>query len=253
MKPILLLPLILLACNIHAADNETITKKKVTHHVQFLIGNYVSESAMNKSLQNEKIVYTPFYSYSIGFDYKVEFAGRFGLRTGINYFTYGTSSTDILDFSRYSLHGAVYPSSASIQNRYFSSAILIPIHFLAYKPMKNGRLVMSAGPDIYLPTNSFGKEIGHNIDLTNGSGIYAFHSHSTGINFFKGGSLGFTAGIGYEKKFKHDTTVEFMPDFRVLNLVPFNFQRSIGGEAVPSYTVYTFSMALGLSTYITFY
>jgi hypothetical protein len=40
-----------------------------------------------------------------------------------------------------------------------------------------------------------------------------------------------------------------MPDFRILNIIPFDFQ----GQGTHIYQNYIFNMAVGLSTYITFY
>src|SRR5579863_5716990 len=82
-------------------------RQKITHHVQFLIGNYLSESFtpkyvntwpsyfappvqnFNINYQYNKPILLPMYSYALGFEYKVNFSQRFGLRLGLNYFTYG--------------------------------------------------------------------------------------------------------------------------------------------------------------------
>ena len=79
------------------------------------------------------------------------------------------------------------------------------------------------------------------------------HSH-TALNYFlSNGMLGFSFGVGYEKKISDKLSIELMPDFRLLNAVPFNSNRILSGEQVPAYTAYPFNMALGLSIYITFY
>ena len=96
-------------------------------------------------------------AYAVGFEYKVEFSRRFGLRTGINYFTYGASLSSKEIF--YNLVGSPTPNTTEVyKSTTFSSSILIPLHFMYYKPLPKGRLILEAGPDIYLPTNTFGKE-----------------------------------------------------------------------------------------------
>jgi hypothetical protein len=262
MKPILLLALIALTCHAHAADNENTAKNKVTHHVQFLFGNYVSGSVASSNNTNFAIlppqyssnikgIYTqfydygyvsaiPLYTYSVGFEYKAEFSERFGFRTGINYFTYGSIVT---------VGGEDDDQNIVFLKEYlFTSSLLIPAHLMIFKKKSKGRLVFTMGPDLYLSIHSYGRATAtdlYNDNLPN----YRFHSHSTGTNFFKDGSLGFTAGIGYEKKISDKLAVEFMPDFRVLNIVPFDFQ----DEGTHLYQHYVINMALGLSTYITFY
>jgi hypothetical protein len=265
MKPILLLALIALTCHTHAADNETAAKNKVTHHVQFLFGNYVSESVLTSRPNQQyyyintppgqinpyydmnhpitwgsnKPTYTPLYSYSIGFDYKVEFSNRIGLRTGFNYFTYGFMQQGKVE-NGFDIYMRNYKQTL------FISSLLIPAHFMMYSNVHKGRLVFSAGPDLYLPINSFGNS------TTSYDGYSAKETiryHSGGGDFFSGGSLGFTAGIGYEKKISDKLALEFMPDFRVLNIVPFDFQ----SEGAHLYQNYIFNMSFGLSTYITFY
>ncbi len=251
MRPILLLTLICLMATAYSADNETIAKKKVIHHLQFLIGNYVGESVMYKPITGQKAVFTPMYCYAVGFEYKVEFSGRFGLRTGINYFTDGASVTSKEIF--YNLGGYPTPTRTDIyKSTTFSSSIFIPIHFIYYKPLQKGRLILEAGPDIYFPTNTFGKEYyGVSGDNTVNENI---RSHTDPSYFLSNGMLGFSFGVGYEKKLSDKLSIELMPDFRLMNAVPFNFNRGVlSNEQVPAYTAYPFNMALGLSTYITFY
>jgi hypothetical protein len=277
MRPILFLALICLASVAHAAGNETNTKKKFTQHLQFLIGNYVSESAASPKLTGPyyflntapgqinawynsnnglqwgytKPTYTPLYSYSIGIDYKVEFTKRLGLRAGFNYYTYSFIQNGKVEngFEEYIIN---------YQQTLFISSLLIPLHIMTYTNLHSGRLVFSAGPDFYFPINSFGNETTDWYQQSLSSPatdiIHEVYSskikyHSNGADFFQGGSLGFTVGLGYEKKFAKGIAVEFMPDFRLLNAVPFDFQ----GLSTHIYQNYIFNMALGLSTYITFY
>jgi len=262
MKPIsiILLALICIGCNAYAADNDIQVKKKITHHVQFLFGNYVSAPFLSPHINMVSGIYTPpgqpniyspnyanafgpspkptllpLYSYSLGFDYTAEFSEMLGLRTGINYFTYG-----------YIEEGITYGEVAAMYHRdlTFNSSVHIPIDLIVHKNLKTGRLIFLVGPDIYLPTNYFGKS-------TTDWGMYSsmLYSHPTAIDFLKGGSLGLTAGIGYEKKISNKLAVEFMPDFRIMNIIPFDFQ----GQGTHIYQNYIFNVAVGLSTYITFY
>jgi hypothetical protein len=229
--------------------------------VQFLFGNYVSVPFLSPHINMANGIYTPpgqpnnyspfwtknygpfpkptikpLYCYSIGFDYTAEFSDLIGLRTGINYFTYG-----------YVEEGITWGEVAQVSHHDldFNASLHIPIDLIIHKNLKTGKLIFSLGPDIYLPTNYFGK-------LTTDRGMNSSFTGSvapTPIDFLKGGSLGFTAGIGYEKKISNKLAVEFMPDFRILNMVPFDFQ----GQGTHIYQNYFFDVAFGVSTYITFY
>ena len=120
-RTILTLALICCAWTAIAGDSETAaTKKKVIHHVQFLFGNYASENALNAHPRNRYYIapdgqlgygwghlsvggnfqtpFVPMYTYSAGFEYKVDFTQNYSLRIGVNYFTYG-----------YMAHGAFDP------------------------------------------------------------------------------------------------------------------------------------------------
>jgi hypothetical protein len=221
---------IFLTCVVWSAfsgTDETAAKKKVTHHIQFLFGNYIS------ILRNvgDKGVYSPtsMYYYSMGFEYKAEFTRMFALRTGINYFTYGSGGQTVM-------------ANEAVPTAYvFTSYVHVPVDLVVHKDLRRGRLVFTAGPDIYLPTNSFAKY--GTRPMT--------HNHYALADFFEEGSLGFTAGLGFEKKFSNKLSVEFMPDFRVLNIVPFNILRTV--PRWESRWPDTIKMAFGLSTYITFY
>jgi hypothetical protein len=175
----------------------------------------------------------------------VDFNQRYSLRTGINYFTYGYLAKRGYNPCPYCVDAL--PTSGDYSRLLFTSSLLLPVHFMVYRNVAKGRFIFSIGPDVYLPINSFGKEI-----TTFYPGQYStdrIHYHFNTTDFFKGGSLGFTLGLGYEKKLSKGLAIEFMPDFRVLNIVPFDFQQ----RGLGVYQNYIFNMALGLSTYITFY
>lgn len=128
--------------------------------------------------------------------------------------------------------------------------MLVPVHLQVYKNLAKGRFVFSAGPDVYLPVNVFAREtISSAVNDAIPEQRETIHNHINAADFLRGGSLGFTAGLGYEKKLKGWLAIEMMPDFRVLNLVPFDFQ----GQGLHIYQNYIFNMSLGLSTHLTFY
>lgn len=222
---------ILLTCvawSAFAGNDETVAKENVTHHIQFLFGNYLSiQSYVNSQGMKSP---SPMYCYSVGFEYEAEFTRMLALRTGINYFTYGSGGQTVL------------ANEAVPKAFIFTSYIHIPVDMVVHKDLRRGRLVFTAGPDIYLPTNSFARL--ENWPMT--------HSHESPANFFKEGSLGFSAGLGFEKKFSNKLSVEFMPDFRVLNIVPFNILQSVNAPWHSNWPD-PIKMAFGLSTYITFY
>lgn len=209
MKSLFTITLIYLSYFGFAGDN-SIAKRKVTHHIQFLWGNYFSLT---------KFSY-PMYTYSVGFDYTAEFTPILGLKTGLNYFTYGMDGESLFSYEQTS------------PKLYFSSFLHIPANLIVHKDLRRGRLVFSVGPDIYLPTNSFGQDIRSTIR----------HSHDSPTNFLKEGTLGFSVGLGYEKKISNKFSLEFMPDYRILNVLPFN-----------THSDHTLNIAIGLSTYLTFY
>ena len=215
---------IALVCLMHftqAGTNEISTKKKVSSHLQFLWGNYAS---ITRNIWQSNME-APMYSYSIGFEYKAEFSPLFGLRTGVNYFTYGSNE--------------FFLAGETANAFQFTSYIHIPVDILVHQNLRRGRLVYSLGPDIYLPTNVFEKNY-----IPDHSPI---HYHESPSGFIKNGYLGVTAGIGYEKKISDKLSIEFMPDFRVLNVVPFqpNSDDNTGSGKI--------IMILGLSTYFTFF
>lgn len=221
---------ILLTCaawNAFSGTDEAAAKKKVNHHIQFLLGNYMSfqSDGTGRGMNSPSVM----YSYSVGFEYKAEFKRMFALRTGINYFTYGRGGQSVLA-------NEVVPTAYA-----FTSYIHIPVDLVVHKDLRRGRLVFTAGPDIYLPTNSFAKFGNWPIK----------HSYESPSNFLKEGSLGFTTGLGYEKKISDKLSVEFMPDFRILNIIPFNLMQPVNAAWHSNWP--DIKMAFGLSTYITFY
>jgi hypothetical protein len=129
-----------------SGTEETVIKKKVTHHVQFLLGNYVGLQANRWQSENSL---SAMYSYTIGFGYEAEFTHIFALRTGINYFTYGIRGPGLLA-------NEIVPLES-----FFTSYIHIPVNLVMHKDLRRGRIVFAAGPDIYLPTNTFGRTTGH--------------------------------------------------------------------------------------------
>jgi hypothetical protein len=272
MKNKLLLALACI-CITHAAyagDNATASKTNVKHHVQFLFGNYSGQSTLSSHDAYSYKLYTApglpgygvtnssyysrpsfssMYSLSAGFLYKADFTAKLSLRTGLIYYVSGSHSS-----------GTAYDECATCprfpeyvlpnyKRTLFVSYLLMPIHFVMYHQLHKGRLVFSAGPDIYLPINVFGTEKFQSTDQALSSKTENIHYHLSGENFFKGGSLGFTAGLGYEVKLKGKLSLELMPDFRILNMAPFDFQ----GQGTGIYKNYIFNTALGLSTYLTFY
>jgi hypothetical protein len=208
--------------------DETKSGHKVTHHVQFLFGNYASINSSTSQFSSSN----PMYSYSVGFNYMAEFTPSLGLKTGLNYFTYGTS-------------GEILINEEGPKIFIFSSYIHLPINLVAYKSLRRGRLVVTAGPDFYFPTNTYSKYTGPFENRP------VYHTHESPSDFFKQGSFGFSAGVGYEKKFSNRLSIAFLPDFRVLNIIPFNILKPTPGQLSPWPN--GVKMGLGLSTYITFY
>ena len=243
-----------------ASDGKSSTEKNRKYKIQLLIGKYASASGATLQNTNAHIntppgqyeyrnSYSPYvfvkptftfmYSYSVGIDYKLELSKHIGLRTGINYFTYGIRQMD--QWESYGL------DITTNYTNLFTASLLIPAHLMVFKDLPHGRFVFTVGPDLYLPIHSFGTN--QTYDMQGREKTTPIHYHVSGKDFFKGGSMGFTLGLGYERKFRKGTTVEFMPDIRILNAVPFDFQ----GLGSHIYQNYIFNMAIGLSTYITLY
>ena len=235
MKKTILLFIVFLCLDYfsYSADNEVKSKPKVIHHIEFLCGSYVSQTFLShrdNRFDNKK-VFDPMYSFSLGFNYRVEFNRYIGLRTGINYFTYGSIESGISgDFPR------------TYKKYNFVSSIYVPLHIMVFKDLKKGRLVFSAGPDFYCPVDYFGKntESGYSHSF-NYTGV-----NSLGSNF--GVSLGLTAGVGYEKQISKKLSIERMPDIRIQNIVSSNPYSS-----QPNYDNYELHFSIGVSTYIIFY
>jgi hypothetical protein len=179
------------------------------------------------------------YSYAFGFNYAADFSKHLGIGTGISYFTYGYIAEGNASCAECA-NDVLFKYKRII----FTSSLQVPLHLLVYNNHKHGRFVFAAGPDFYFPINTFGQE--------SYSIVYSYkteiHYHVNAKDFFKGGSMGFSAGFGYEKVFSKKLTVEFLPDFHLLNLVPFDFE----GQGKGIYQNYIFNTTLGLSTYFTF-
>ena len=259
------LAFILIGSMTYAGASDSLNMVKATSHFQFLIGNYVGQS-FNAKTTNYNLIYsapgqppfglhseqyyskpsfTPMYSYSFGFDYKADLTKHIGVRTGINYFTYAYIAQG--SYNPCTVCDFFVDPNVKYKRVVFMSSFHIPAQILVYKPFKKGRFIFSVGPDIYLPINTYGKET-----LSSPYSSFAkessFHSHVNGSDFFRGGSMGFSLGFGYEKILSKKLSIELMPDIRVMNLVPFDFQ----GQGTGIYKNYIFNTTVGLSTYLSF-
>ena len=251
----------------YAGASDSLNRGKATSHFQLLIGNYVGQSffAPHSYTQfpfftsPDQIIYdrknitgiygkpdfTLMYSYSLGFDYKADLTKHIGIRTGINSFTYAYIAEGSYD--ECPICASLMPASR-YKRVVFVSSFHIPLQLVVYQPLKKGRFVFSAGPDLYLPINTFGKQtIVYPLDISYNT-TKTFHSHVNSSDFFRGGSMGFSLGLGYEKVLTKKLSIELMPDIRVMNLVPFDFQ----GQGTGIYRNYIFNTTVGLSTYLSF-
>jgi hypothetical protein len=254
MKKLLItISLLAATCMAIAAPADSSARHKIIHHIQLVTGDYAGMSFLShtgeptdnfspnfspnnsNSRRGTLAQYSgfnpslPLYSFSMGFDYKVDFTPLIGLRTGINYFTFASRGQT-----------ASYDYPITFAMSLYASYIYIPIHINICNNFKKGRMIFDFGPDLFLPTNTF-----YTIEPGDDRG----HYHQSGTGFFRDGTLGFTAGLGYEWKFPKGFAYEIMPDVRLLNMVPFDLQ----GEGVHVYSNYIFNTTYGLSTYFTFY
>ena len=251
----------------YAGGSDSLNRIKVTSHFQLLIGNYAGQSFLSPHPDMSKPYYAPYgqtgfgprpwlnvysnpiftsmYSYSVGFDYKADLTKHIGIRTGLNYFTYSYIAQGDYDECPECANDLAI---MKYRRLIFTSSLYIPLQIVAYQPLKKGRFVFSVGPDLYLPINSFGNQtISLPPDITYNT-TTNIHSHVNGTDFFKGGSMGFSLGLGYEKILSKKLSIELMPDIRVMNLVPFDFQ----GQGTGIYKNYIFNTTVGLSTYLSF-
>jgi len=249
------------------ASDSLNTTKKVTHHFQLLIGNYAGGSFLSPNPNTQtpyysppgqvnygtkewvdvygKPTFLPMYSYSVGFDYKADLSEHIGIRTGVNYFTYGYIAQGEYDACPYC------EDDINLNVKYrrliFVSSFHVPIQLVVYKPLKKGRFVFAAGPDFYLPINTFGKEtLTPAFDETQTT--IKIHTHDNAHDFLAGGSMGFSLGLGYEKVLTKKLSIELLPDIHLINLVPFDFE----GQGTSIYKNYIFNTTIGLSTYLSF-
>jgi hypothetical protein len=224
-----LLLLLCIALSAQAADNDAKAPKKVQHHVQFLFGNYMSKIFVVPGL-GLGTQYLPGYSCTVGFEYKADFGTHFGLRTGINYFCYGSIAPPVLS-------GEVVP--ASERPVYYSTSLFIPIHFLHHTAFKRGTMTFEAGPDYYMPLQYFGGSL----DPV----FHRIYTHESGIGMLRDGMVGMTVGLGYERRVSKHVSIELMPDVRILNALP------IGAKPIAGENDRLLKTAIGLSTYFTFW
>jgi hypothetical protein len=269
LKHIHAIAFVLVASAAYCGPSDSLHTKKATHHFQLLIGNYAGESFFNPNTKTQlplyippgQIIYNtknlsynyykpsfiPMYSYSIGFDYKADLSNHIGIRTGINYFTYAYIAEGLYDPCPECEWDVM--QNVKYKRFVFVSSFHIPLQILAYKPLKRGRFVFAAGPDLYLPIYTFDKQTiyfpgldpSYNRNTTN-------QSYVRGSDFFKGGSMGFSMGLGYEKVLSKKFSIELLPDIHIMNLVPFDFQ----GQGTGIYKNYIFNTSVGLSTYLSF-
>lgn len=251
----------------YCGPSDSLHAKRVTHHFQLLIGNYAGESFLSPHPNTAKPYYAPpgqvnygtsqwldvygkpsfipMYSYSVGFDYKADLSKHIGIRTGVNYFTYGY----IVQGNYDPCPNCAWDANLNVNYRrvIFVSSFHVPLQLVVYKPLNKGRFVFTAGPDIYLPINTFGKET-RSMVWNESQTSTKIHYHVNGTDFFKGGSMGFSLGLGYEKVLSKKLSIELLPDIHIMNLVPFDFQ----GQGTSIYKNYIFNTTVGLSTYLSF-
>jgi hypothetical protein len=253
-------------------SSDSLRVHHVTHHFQLLIGNYVGESffglhnngykpyyappgQINYGGINENVFYsepkfTPLYSYAVGFSYEAILSPRLGLSTGATYFSYGYIAEGTYDpCPQCEFENLVNPDQ-KYKRVIFVSSLQLPLHLNVRQAVKRGRFIFSTGPDLYLPINAFGKESIRSVYQQQGPGTrnLPIHYHVNGIDFFRGGSIGASLGIGYEKILSKKLIIELLPDVHFLNLVPFDFE----GQGKSIYQNYIFNATFGLSTYLTF-
>jgi len=249
----------------YCSVSDSLHREKATSHFQILIGNYVGQSFNIKNDDSKpsyaapgqphyglynvsyyaKPAFTPMYSYSVGFDYKADLSKHIGIRTGLNYFTYAYIAQG--NYNPCIVCDYLVDPAMTYKRVVFVSSFHVPLQILVYQPLKKGRFVFAAGPDIYLPINTFGKET-LSSPYTAFARESAIHTHVNGTDFFTGGSMGFSLGLGYEKVLSKKLSIELLPDIHIMNLVPFDFQ----GQGTGIYRNYIFNTSVGLSSYLSF-
>jgi hypothetical protein len=249
---------------------DSLHAKKVTNHFQLLIGNYATESVLSHNINGMKPYYmatgqinnvgnlkelfytqklklSPLYSYNIGFSYAAGLSKNIGINTGLNYFTYGYAAMGAYDACPECI-GIDVNLTYSFHKLVFASALQIPLHLLVYQKYNYGNLIFSTGPDFYFPINTFG-EVYITPAYEPGEIIKSNINYRVATtNFFRGGSLGYSAGLGFEKTLSKKLMIELLPEFSLLNAVPFDFE----GQGKGIYQNYIFNTAFGLNTYLTF-